>query len=119
MVRHVAVVHLGCGRVVGSWSVVGGVVIRVWPLVGWLGGASAPRLVWGLGAVPSGGVVVVVGFGWWYLPFWCGIYFPSLLCVYIAIDGVLWWCHYAKVSFKSWCRAEWRCGVGVESVCFV
>ena len=80
--------------------------------------------------MPSGGVVVVVGLGllgtavclvcgWWYLPFWCGIYFPSLLCEDVAIYGVLWWCHYAEVGFKSWCRAEWRCGVGVESVCFV
>ncbi len=80
--------------------------------------------------MPGGGVVVVVGLGlldtavclvcgWWYLPFWCGIYFPSLLCEDVAIYGVLWWCHYAEVGFKSWCRAEWRCGVGVESVCFV
>ena len=52
-----AVVLLGCGLVVGSWSVVGCVVVRVWPLVGCLGGASTPGLVWEFGAVPSGGVV--------------------------------------------------------------
>ena len=63
MVRNVAVVHFGCGLVVGSWSVVSCIVVRMWPLVGCLGGASAPRLVWELGAVPSGGVVQVVGFG--------------------------------------------------------
>ena len=48
-VMGVAGVDFGCGLMVGSWSVVGCVVVRVWPLMGCLGGASAPGLVWELG----------------------------------------------------------------------
>ena len=73
--------------------------VRVWPFMGRLSGASASGLVGELG--------------------WCGMYYPSLLCVYVAIYGVLWWWYYAEVGLEAWGSSKWSCGLGVWSVGFV